>query len=294
MYNLNELNYFITVAQTSSFVKAGQRLGISSSALSHSMRNLETRLNLRLFNRNTRNVSLTEAGEQLYRKLSPLFDSINQEVNALNNFINIPSGTIRINAPSIAVEHIIYPKLRDFLPRYPLIKVEIQADNSWADIVKQGFDMGCRLGSDLAKEMIAVKISPPLKMALVASPEYLIGKVIPKQIKELDEHRLIGMRISSQHGTELPWEFMQAGKMIKYHPHSQFMINNHLRKQAVLDGLGITWTAKADVEKELTSGSLVELLTEFAITYDSFYLYYPSRKGHSNVFKLIIDLLKYE
>ncbi|MCO6544847.1 MAG: LysR family transcriptional regulator [Gilliamella sp.] len=294
MYNLNELNYFITVAQTSSFVKAGQRLGISSSALSHSMRNLETRLNLCLFNRNTRNVSLTEAGEQLYRKISPLFDSINQEVNALNNFINIPSGTIRINAPSIAVEHIIYPKLRDFLPRYPLIKIEIQADNSWADIVKQGFDMGCRLGGDIAKEMIAVKISPPLKMALVASPEYLIGKVIPKQIKELDEHRLIGMRISSQHGTELPWEFLQAGKMVKYHPHSQFIINNHLRKQAALDGLGITWTAQTDVEKELASGELVELLAEFAITYDSFYLYYPSRKGHSNVFKLIIDLLKYE
>ncbi|MCO6540663.1 MAG: hypothetical protein J6569_11135 [Gilliamella sp.] len=240
------------------------------------------------------NVSLTEAGEQLYRKISPLFDSINQEVNALNNFINIPSGTIRINAPSIAVEHIIYPKLRDFLPRYPLIKVEIQADNSWADIVKQGFDMGCRLGSDIAKEMIAVKISSPLKMALVASPEYLIGKVIPKQIKELDEHHLIGMRISSQHGTELPWEFLQAGKMVKYHPHSQFIINNHLHKQAALDGLGITWTAQTDVEKELASGSLVELLTEFAITYDSFYLYYPSRKGHSNVFKLIIDLLKYE
>lgn len=294
MYNLNELNYFITVAQTSSFVKAGQLLGITSSALSHSMRNLETRLNLRLFNRTTRNVSLTEAGEQLYRQISPLFDSIHQEVDALSHFVNTPSGTIRINAPSIAVEQIIYPKLRDFLPRYPLIKVEIQADNSWADIVKQGFDMGCRLGSDIAKEMIAVKISPPLKMALVASPEYLIGKVIPKQIKELDEHRLIGMRISSQHGTELPWEFLQAGKMVKYHPHSQFIINNHLRKQAALDGLGITWTAQTDVEKELASGELVELLTEFAITYDSFYLYYPSRKGHSNVFKLIIDLLKCE
>lgn len=292
MYNLNELSYFITVAQTSSFVKAGQLLGISSSALSHSMRKLETRLNLRLFNRNTRSVSLTEAGEQLYQKISPLFESINQEVNALSNFISTPSGTIRINAPSIAIEHIIYPKIRDFLPRYPLIRVEIQADNSWADIVKQGFDMGCRLGGDIANEMIAVKISPPLKMALVASPEYLIGKVIPKQIKELDEHRLIGMRISAQHGTELPWEFTQAGKTIKYHPHSQFMINNHLRKQAALDGLGITWTAQADVEKELASGELVELLTEFAITYDSFYLYYPSRKGHSNVFKLIIDTLR--
>lgn len=292
MYNLNELSYFITVAQTSSFVKAGQLLGISSSALSHSMRKLETRLNLRLFNRNTRCVSLTEAGDQLYQKISPLFDSINQEVNALSNFISTPSGTIRINAPSIAIEHFIYPKIRDFLPRYPLIRVEIQADNSWADIVKQGFDMGCRLGGNIAKEMIAVKISPPLKMALVASPEYLIGKVIPKQIKELDKHRLIGMRISTQHGRELPWEFTQAGKMIKYHPHSQFMINNHLRKQAALDGLGITWTAQADVEKELASGELVELLTEFAITYDSFYLYYPSRKGHSNVFKLIIDALR--
>ncbi|PIT19610.1 LysR family transcriptional regulator [Snodgrassella communis] len=292
MYNLNELSYFITVAQTSSFVKAGQLLGISSSALSHSMRKLETRLNLRLFNRNTRSVSLTEAGEQLYQKISPLFESINQEVNALSNFISTPSGTIRINAPSIAIEHIIYPKIRDFLSRYPLIRVEIQADNSWADIVKQGFDMGCRLGGDIANEMIAVKISPPLKMALVASPEYLIGKVIPKQIKELDEHRLIGMRISAQHGMELPWEFTQAGKTIKYHPHSQFMINNHLRKQAALDGLGITWTAQADVEKELASGELVELLTEFAITYDSFYLYYPSRKGHSNVFKLIIDTLR--
>ncbi|PIT22989.1 LysR family transcriptional regulator [Snodgrassella communis] len=292
MYNLNELSYFITVAQTSSFVKAGQLLGISSSALSHSMRKLETRLNLRLFNRNTRSVSLTEAGEQLYQKISPLFESINQEVNALSNFISTPSGTIRINAPSIAIEHIIYPKIRDFLPRYPLIRVEIQADNSWADIVKQGFDMGCRLGGDIANEMIAVKISPPLKMALVASPEYLIGKVIPKQIKELDEHRLIGMRISAQHGMELPWEFTQAGKTIKYHPHSQFMINNHLRKQAALDGLGIIWTAQADVEKELASGELVELLTEFAITYDSFYLYYPSRKGHSNVFKLIIDTLR--
>ncbi|WP_218058774.1 LysR substrate-binding domain-containing protein [Gilliamella apicola] len=172
---------------------------------------------------------------------------------------------------------------------YALIRVEIQADNSWADIVKQSFDMGCRLGDDLAKEMIAVKISPPLKMALIASPKYLIGKSIPKQIKDLDKHRLVGMRISVQHGTELPWEFTQKGKMIKYHSQSQFIINNQLCKQAALDGLDITWIARVDIEKELSSGGLVELLADFAITYDSFYLYYPSRKGHSNVFKLIID-----
>ncbi|OCG20941.1 LysR family transcriptional regulator [Gilliamella sp. wkB108] len=293
MYNFNELNYFITIAKTGNFAKAGKQLGISSSAVSHSMRKLEGRLKLRLFNRSTRNVSLTEAGEQLYQQIAPLFHSINEEVNALNNFLSTPSGTIRINAPHFAIEHIIYPKLRDFLPLYPQINIEIQSDNSWADIVKQGFDMGCRLGNDLAKDMIAVKISEPLKMALVASPNYLIGKDLPKQIKDLDKHRRIGMKISAQHGTELTWEFVENGELVKYQPHSQFKINSSLRKQAVLDGLGITWLGRPDVEKELATGQLVEVLAQYAISYDSFYIYYPSRKGHSNVFKLVVDALKY-
>lgn len=293
MHNFNELNYFITVAQTASFVKAGKRLGVSSSALSHSMRSLENRLNLRLFNRTTRSVSLTEAGEQLFKQIAPLFRSINEEVDALGDFLNTPSGTIRINAPDFAVEHIIYPKLRDFLLRYPQIKIEIHSDNSWADIVKQGFDMGCRLGDDVSKEMIAVKISPPLTMALIASPSYLKGRELPKQIKDLDHHRLIGMRISQQHGTELPWEFRENGNMVKYHPNSNFSINTHVRKKAAIDGLGITWLARPDVESELASGKLVELLKPFVISYDPFYLYYPSRKGHSNVFKLVVDTLRY-
>lgn len=291
MHNFNELNYFLTVAQTASFVQAGKLLGVSSSALSHSMKNLESRLNLRLFNRTTRHVSLTEAGEQLYKKTAPLFQAINEEISALGDFLDTPSGTIRINAPSFAIEHIIYPKLRDVLPLYPQVKVEMHADNSWADIVQQGFDMGCRLGNDVAKEMVAVKISEPLKMALVASPDYLKGKTHPKHMKELDQHRLIGMRTSAQSGTELAWEFIENGKLVKYHPHSQFLINNHLRKQAVLDGLGMTWLGRPDVEHDLATGALVEVLADFAITYDPFYLYYPSRKGHSSVFKLVIETL---
>lgn len=294
MHNFNELNYFITIAQTASFVQAGKLLGVSSSALSHSMRNLESRLNLRLFNRTTRSISLTEAGEQLYKQIAPLFNSINQEVSALGDFLNTPSGTIRINAPSLAIEHIIYPKLRDFLRIYPQIRIEIQSDNSFADIVKHGFDMGCRLGDDVAKEMIAVKISRPLKMALVASPIYLKNKTLPTQIKDLDQHCLLGMRISAQHGTELPWEFIDSGKIVKYLPHSQFSTNSHLRRQAAIDGLGITWLGRVDVEHELVNGILTELLPEFAITFDPFYLYYPSRKGHSNVFKLVVDTLRYE
>lgn len=293
MYNFNELNYFITIAQAGSFVKAAKSLQISPSALSHSMRNLESRLDLRLFNRTTRSMSLTEAGEQLFKQVAPLFKSINDEVNALANFLETPSGTIRINSTSLAVEMILYPKLRDFLTQYPQIKVEIQADNNWVDIVEQGFDMGCRIGDDLAKDMVAVKISEPLKMALVASPDYLKNTTKPKHINDLDHHKLIGLRISSHHGAELSWEFNDNGNTLIYHPSSQLIFNNHLRKQAALDGLGITWVGRLEVEEELAEGTLVELLADFAMTYEPFYIYYPSRKGHSNVFKLILEALKY-
>ena len=293
MYNFNELNYFITIAQAGSFVKAAKSLQISPSALSHSMRNLESRLDLRLFNRTTRSMSLTEAGEQLFKQIAPLFKSINDEVDALANFLDTPSGTIKINATSLAVEMILYPKLRNFLTQYPQIKIEIQADNNWVDIVEQGFDMGCRIGDDLAKDRVAVKISEPLKMALVASPDYLKNRAKPEQINDLDNHSLIGLRISSHHGAELSWEFYNNGNIIIYHPSSQLIFNNHLRKQAALDGLGITWVGRLEVEKEIANGTLVELLADFAITFKPFYIYYPSRNGHSNVFKLVIEALKY-
>ena len=293
MYNFNELNYFITIAQANSFVRAAKSLQVLPSALSHSMRNLEKRLDLRLFNRTTRSMSLTEAGEQLLKQVAPLFKSINDEVDALANFLDTPSGTIKINATSLAVEMILYPKLRDFLTQYPKIKIEIQADNNWVNIVEQGFDMGCRIGDDLAKDMVAIKISEPLKMALVASPDYLKNRTKPEQINDLDDHKLIGLKISSHHGAELSWEFNNNGNTIIYHPSSQLIINNHLRKQAALDGLGITWVGRLEVEKELAEGSLVELLADFAITFKPFYIYYPSRNGHSNVFKLVLEALKY-
>ena len=293
MYNFNELNYFITIAQANSFVRAAKSLQVSPSALSHSMRNLEKRLDLRLFNRTTRSMSLTQAGEQLFKQVAPLFKSINEEVDALANFLDTPSGTIKINATSLAVEMILYPKLRDFLTQYPKIKIEIQADNNWVNIVEQGFDMGCRIGDDLAKDMVAIKISEPLKMALVASPDYLKNRTKPEQINDLDDHKLIGLKISSHHGAELSWEFNNNGNTIIYHPSSQLIINNHLRKQAALDGLGITWVGRLEVEKELAEGSLVELLADFAITFKPFYIYYPSQNGHSNVFKLVLEALKY-
>jgi len=294
MQNFNELNYFLTLAQTQSFVKAGQLLGISSSALSHSMKNLETRLNLRLLNRTTRNVSLTEAGQQLFEQLFPLYQAINYEVDALGDFLDTPSGLIRINAPAVAAEAVLYPKLMPILNQYPEIRLEIVVDNRWADIVKKGFDMGVRLGNDVAKEMIAVPISEPLKMALVASPDYLAQHGSPKNIDDLQQHRLIGAKLSAEHGTEMQWEFKDKKELMTFTPKSQFSINNHLRLQAVSDGLGIAWVAHMSVADAIRSGKVVELLPEYAITYDPLYLYYPSRRGHSNVFKLIVDALRVE
>ena len=288
MQNFNELNYFLILAQMQSFVKAGQLLGISSSALSHSMKNLETRLNLRLFNRTTRNVSLTEAGQQLLL----LYQAINHKVDALNDFLNTPSGLIRINAPAVAAEAVLYPKLKSILSQYPKIRLEIVVDNRWVDIVKEGFDMGVRLGNDVSKEMIVVPISALLRMALVASPDYLATHGTPKTIDDLHQHRLIGMRISAEHGSEMQWEFKYKKELITFEPKSQLSINNHLRLQAVSDGLGIAWIAHMIVADAIHSGQLVELLPEYAMTDDPLYLYYPSRRGHSNVFKLIVDALK--
>ena len=262
MQNFNELNYFLTLAQTQSFVKAGQLLGISSSALSHSMKNLETRLNLRLFNRTTRNVSLTEAGQQLFDQLSPLYQAINQEVDALNDFLNTPSGLIRINASAVAAEAVLYPKLKPILNQYPKIRLEIVVDDRLADIVKEGFDMGVRLGNDVAKEMIAVPISAPFKMALVASPDYLVQYGSPKNIDDLQKHRLIGTKLSAEHGSEMQWEFKYKKELITFTPKSQFSTNNHLRLQAVSDGLGITWLPHIIAADALHSGQLVELLPE--------------------------------
>lgn len=291
MQNFNELSHFLAIAEAGSFVRAADKVGVSSSALSHSMRNLETRLNLRLFNRTTRSVSLTEAGKQLFDQVAPLFDAINDEVNALGDFLNTPSGTIRINAPAVAAEAVLYPKLTEFLRQYPKINITVVAENNWVDIVKAGFDMGVRLGDDVAKEMIAVKISEPLKMALVANPDYLAEFGTPKSIDELENHRLIGMPMASQYG-ELTWQFKEKGKVVSFTPHASFSINTHQHRQAILDGLGIGWVPQMLIEQALADGRLVELLPKTAMTYAPLYLYYPSRKGNSSVFKLVVECLK--
>nr|WP_226977695.1 LysR family transcriptional regulator [[Mannheimia] succiniciproducens] len=291
--NLNELYFFVQIANAGSFTKAAERLGVTTSALSQNMRSLEKHLDVRLFNRTTRSISTTEAGEKLLAEIAPHFLAIADAVRHLDEIRDEPQGTIRINTSEIAANLIIYPKLQPFLLANPHIKVELVIDNRWVDIVAQGFDMGVRLGYAVFNDMIAVQISEPMKMVLVASPGYLKDKPLPKKINDLTNYHLIGSRFSSEH-SQLEWEFMDKGQKVGFQPMPQFSINNDLRTQAALDGFGIAWLPEIRVHEELKNGNLVEILPQYAYTYDPFYIYYPNRKGNSKAFQMVVELLKFK
>lgn len=289
--NLNELYYFIQIVQAGSFAKAANKLGVTSSALSQNIKSLEKSLGLRLLNRTTRSISPTEAGEKLLAQISPHFQAIVGGLNQLDDWRNSPLGTIRINTSEVAANLLLYPKLKTLMQNYPELKLEMVVDNRWVDIVEQGFDMGVRLGYALYKDMIAVKISDPVRMAVVASPDYLCGKPPVQAIADLQAHRLIGLRLSNQHG-ETQWEFKQNGERITFQPEPHFSINNGLRLQAARDGLGIAWLPDIMVKEAIAKGELVKLLGEYAMEYEPLYLYYPNRQGHSRAFELVVEALR--
>ena len=293
MENFNELHTFVQVARAGSFTQAAVRIGVSKSALSHSVSNLEERLGIRLFNRNTRNISLTDAGAQLFNQIEPLFAGIHQEVQALGDFHEQPKGSVRINCSDFAAQMVLYPRLRQFLQQNPQINVEIYCDNALSDIIRQGFDFGVRLGETLHDEMIAVKISEPFEMVTVARPAYLAEHGKPQNLTELAAHATIAMRYSAEQGNPAAWEFQQGDKIAVFLPQAHFSHNlNELLLQAALDGIGISWLPKLIAQTALADGHLIELFPDWAITYEPFYLYYPSRKGHSQVFKRIVDCLR--
>ncbi|KGQ70019.1 LysR family transcriptional regulator [Chelonobacter oris] len=292
MRHFNELHAFITVARAGSFTAAAQRLGVSKSALSQTIGHLEGRLNLRLFNRTTRSISLTPAGAQLFGETEPHFAAIQDGIDNLGNFKDTLSGSIRINTSELAANLILYPKLKPLLAQYPELHIDLVVDNRWVDIVGQGFDMGVRLGYAVHQDMIAVQISAAAKMVVVASPDYLHGKPAVADISDLLQHRLIGMRFSSDH-QQTAWEFSVNNQTVAFQPQAPFSANNNLRYQAVRDGLGIAWLPEMAVKNDLDSGSLIELLGEYAIVYEPLYLYYPNRKGHLNIFKIVVDALRW-
>ncbi|MGR6981974.1 LysR family transcriptional regulator [Testudinibacter sp. P27/CKL/0425] len=273
-----------------SFTKAGQQLGVSKSALSQSISQLENRLNIRLLKRTTRSISPTPEGLQLLNEITPHFAAINGQLTQLAHNQTSATGIVRINASQAAIEMAILPKLAPLLAEYPHIQVELHSDNRFVDIVKAGFDMGVRLGDAVSSDMVAVKISKPVRTAIVASPEYLHDKPPIHRIADLDRHCLIGTRFDVDR-PPVAWDFRQEGKLVEYQPKPQLLLNGD-PKQAALNHLGLAFVARSQVAAELAQGILVEVLAEFAHQYEPFYAYYPSRKHHSRAFELVLSRLR--
>lgn len=291
--NLNDLRGFLLVAQTGSFTKAGAQLGVSQSALSHSIKGLETRLGIKLLQRTTRSISTTEAGEQLFQRLQPLFTQLNDELNALGQFSGKLKGQLKINGTEHAFLW-LWHKFQHFMQHYPDVQLELMSETRFTDIVSEKYDAGIRLGDDVEKDMIAMRISPDMQMCVITSPDYLSRQGTPKTPFELESHSMAAVRLPTSGGL-LNWDFRDpvSRKVIKIAPHGQFICNasRHPLNYA-LGGLGLAWLPRAMVEQELNTGSLIEVLTDWAICYDGYHLYYPSRRADLPIFQALITSLK--
>jgi DNA-binding transcriptional LysR family regulator len=291
--NVNDLLAFLAVARARSFTRAAAQMGVSQSALSHTIRGLEERLGIRLLTRTTRSVAPTEAGERLLRNVGPHFDEIDAELDALSDLKDTPSGTIRINSSEHAAETLLWPRLAQFLPHYPDIKVEIWADYTLADIVAERFDAGVRLGEQVAKDMVAVKIGPDERFIVVGSPAYLAGRDIPRHPQDLLAHRCINLRLPTLGGL-YAWEFEKDGHELKVRVDGQLVFNAipPLLK-AALASFGLAFLPDELVRPHIVAGRLVAMLEDWTPPFPGYHLYYPSRRQHSPAFALLVEALRY-
>lgn len=292
--HLNELYVFLIVAQLNSFTRAAQQLGVSPSALSHAMNALEARLGLKLLNRTTRSVSMTAAGQQLCERIAPLFDAIQTEVFEMGRFREATVGKVRINASKNVALNIVYPKLRDFLPQHPELQVELYLNNGFVDIVAERFDMGVRMGADVAQDMVAIRIAPDFEMVTVAAPAYLAEKGTPQSLQDLAGHTCIGLALNV-HEHLLEWYFWQHGAERKVDIHYSPVFNsNVLVRMAARDGLGIAWTTSQMVAEDIAAGRLVEILRDYRMTYPGAYLYFPKNRHKPAGLQALIEALRWE
>lgn len=290
--NYNDLYAFLMVTREGSFTKAAGKLGVSQSALSHTIRGLEERLGMLLLTRTTRSVSPTEAGERLRQTISASFDHIDNELSLLSKLRDTPAGTVRINASSHAIREILLPKLQQLTQRFPDINIELTANSGMVDIVAERFDAGVRFGSRVAEGMIAVRIGNDVKMAVVATPDYFAKHGLPQSPQELTQHSCIGFRLTTQGGI-YAWEFEKDGLEIKIKINGQWVFNESYHSvDAVRLGLGIAYIPEDMVEDDLRSGRLIKVLDEYSIQFSGYHLYYPHRRQQSPALRLVIDTLR--
>ena len=291
--NFNDLLSFMVVARERSFTRAAAQLGVSQSALSHAMRNLETRLEVRLLTRTTRSVAPTEAGEQLFMRLSPHLLEIEQELTALRDTRDRPAGNIRLTAGEHAMSAVLWPVLKPFMAQYPDINVEVTVDDGLTDIVDGRFDAGVRLGEQVAKDMIAVRIAPDMRMAVVGSADYLHRFGVPETPEQLDKHCCINMRLPTRGGL-YAWEFERDGRELRVRVDGQLILNSlPQRIDAAENGLGLAYVPEDAVQDALAEGRLVRVLEAWCPAFAGYHLYYPSRRQHTSAFSLLIAALRH-
>jgi len=291
--NVNDLLAFLAVAKGRSFTKAAAQLGVSQSALSHTIRGLEERLGLRLLSRTTRRVAPTAAGERLVRTVGPRFDEIDAELAALSELREKPAGTIRITAGEHSAETIVWPALAKVLPRYPDINVELTIDQGLTDIVAERYDAGVRLGEQVAKDMVAVRVGADMRMAVVGAPSYFARRSKPKKPQDLTAHDCINLRLPT-YGGLYAWEFEKNGRELKVRVEGRLVFNgNAMILKAALAGLGLAYLAEDRVRVHLANGRLVRVLADWCPPFSGYHLYYPSRRQPIPAFALLVDVLRY-
>jgi DNA-binding transcriptional LysR family regulator len=291
--NLNDLQAFVVIAREGSFTRAAAQLGVSQSALSHTMRALEARLGVRLLTRTTRSVSPTAAGQRLYLTMAPRFEEIELELTAVSAFRDTPAGTVRISASEHAANNILWPKLLKVLPDYPDVNVEITVDYALSDIVAQRYDAGVRLGDQVAKDMIAVPIGPALRMAVVGAATYFRQRPTPTVPRDLAEHNCINLRLPT-HGNLLQWDFEKDGHELKARVEGQWTFNSSLPiLRAAIAGCGLAFLPEDMVLSEVADGSLVRVLEDWCQPFAGYHLYYPNRREQSSALGVVIDALRY-
>jgi DNA-binding transcriptional LysR family regulator len=291
--NINDLTAFVAVARERSFTRAAAQLGVSPSALSHTVRALEERLGIRLLARTTRSVTPTEAGERLLRSIGPKFEEIDGELAALSELRDKPAGTVRITTVEHAAETILWPAMAKLLPKYPDVNVEIINDYGLTDIVAERFDAGVRLGEQVDKDMISVRIAPEFRMAVVAAPSYFRDRKQPRTPHDLTEHACIKLRLPT-YGGFYAWDFRKGGRELKVRVEGQVAFNAvALMRQATLAGLGLVYLPEDVVEADIQKGRLIRVLMDWCSPLPGYHLYYPSRRQSSPAFALVVDALRY-
>ena len=291
--NLDDLLAFVAVGRERSFTKAAAKLGVSQSALSHTIRELEARLGVRLLTRTTRSVSPTEAGERLLRNVAPRFEEIEAELATLRELREKPAGTVRLTAGDHAIRSVLWPKLAKFLPKYPDIKIELAIDYGLTDIVAQRYDAGVRWGEQVGKDMIAVRIGPDIRFAVVGSKSYFAKRSLPKIPQDLISHACINLRLPT-YGGLYAWEFEKGGRELKVRVEGQLVFNSIFQVlDAALGGFGIAFVPEDLAQIHLAKGRLKRVLEEWCLPWSGYHLYYPSRRQSSPAFTLLVDALRH-